>query len=162
MKKLVLVLVMVLAFNLSNAQELFKNKVDEFTGSEIKISKWYEISRTKRFKLNVCTMRIKSEDGKIYHYLKGYVNLKDFGCGGANGNYMMILFKDGKSIKFDNDISDVDCGDYASSTYSLNESNMSDINSKEIKTIRFNQGEGYMDLTSSGEYTLKQLFSILN
>jgi hypothetical protein len=161
MKKVVVLLVMVLAFNLSNAQELSVNKVDEFNGKTVKITKYY-IAGTDYGEIKTSFVNIINPEKKTsYNYIKIYSTVEDFGCAGSNKNYLILLFDDGTKIKLDNDISDISCKDYSESTFVLQDDVVDAIKNKTVKKIRFAQSEGYADYTVSGTYTLSQQISAL-
>ncbi len=161
MKKVVLLLVTVLAFNLSNAQELSVNEVDEFSGKIVKITKYY-IAGTDYGEIKTSFVKIVNpEKNTSYHYMKIYSTVKDFGCAGSNKNYLILLFDDGTKVKLDNDISDISCKDYSESTFVLEDDIVDAIKNKTVKKIRFAQSKGYADYTVSGTYTLSQQISAL-
>ena len=161
MKKVLVLLVTVLAFNLSNAQELSVNKVDEFNGKTVKITKYY-IAGTDYGEIKTSFVKIVNpEKNTSYHYIKIYPTVKDFGCGGSSKNYLILLFDDGTKVKLDNDISDISCKDYSESTFVLQDDVVDAIKNKTVKKIRFAQTEGYADYTVSGTYTLSQQINTL-
>ena len=160
--KRVLLLVTVLALNLSSAQELSINKVDEFTGKTIKTTKYYTAGngygeiKTSFIKI------INSEKKESYHYVKIYPTRKDFGCAGTSKNYLTLLFDDGTKLELKKDVSDISCADSSASTFILSDNFVNDIKTKTVKKIRFAQSDGYADFNVTGEYTLSQQINVLN
>ena len=152
MKKVLLVLVAVLAFGTMSAQKMWKNEVDDFTGSTIKITNYYNIARTNVGLIEASVVRIDS-----FFYLK-LKSTADLGCAGALGNYAIIIFTDGTKIKLNDDIADIECADSPSSMFSLDAS--SPIFTKAISKIRFKQSEFYTDGKTSGTYTLSQIIGV--
>lgn len=162
MKKVLVLLVAVLALNLSSAQELSINKTDEFTGKTIKTTKYYTAGngygeiKTSFIKI------INSEKKESYHYVKIYPTTKDFGCAGSSKNYLTLLFDDGTKLELKDDVSDISCSDYSSSIFVLSEDNVTKLKNKTVKKIRFAQSDGYADFNVYGSYTLAQQINALN
>ena len=77
------------------------------------------------------------------------------GCGGAVGNYTVLLKDDGSVVRLTDDIIDIECEERASSMYVV-----TNVDFANIKKIRFKQSDGYMDFDVAGRlYTLEELFN---
>ena len=149
MRKLVLLLaVFALSFQ-SNAQKLWKNEVDEFTGDVKKFTNYYTIARTSVGQIKASVIRINDS------YYLGLKSTYDLGCSGTRDNYVIIKFTDGTTLKLDKDLSDIDCSDSSPSLFSI--SNNDDLVNKQIDKIRFQQSEYYTDGKTSGTYSLSQI-----
>lgn len=161
MKKLLL-LVTVLALNLSSAQELSTNKVDDFTGKTIKKTKYYTAGNgygvLKTSFINI----VNPEKGTSFYYLKIYPTRTDYGCAGSSKNYLTLLFDDGTKLELKNDVSEIDCADYSASAFILSDRYVNEIKTKTVKKIRFSQSDGYADFNVYGTYTLSQQIKALN
>jgi hypothetical protein len=133
---------------LGYSQELRINKVDEFTGNTIKVTASVKAGTRGNNKLYISTRRVNDA------YALELWSTSDQGCGGAVGNYTILLSSDGESIKYSSDILDVDCSDTASSLYVMNIEELKDF---DLSKIRFAQSETYDDFMFECEYTLQQL-----
>ena len=152
MKKVLLVLVAVLAFGTLSAQKMWKNEVDEFTGSTVKITNYYNIATTSVGLIKASIARIDS-----FFYLK-LKSTSDLGCAGARDNYVTIIFTDGTKITLDDDKSDIKCADSSSSMFSLDKD--SPLFTKAVSKVRFRQSKYYTDGKTSGTYTLAQMLGV--
>ena len=148
MKKLILTTILAVIANISFSQELTIDKVDEFTGSTIKLTKYYKVGKRGS---NVLYMSLRRVDDT---YGIAFWSTLDQGCAGSTGNYTILLDSDNQTIKFDNDIADIDCADNGISVYVLT---LEDADTFEIAKIRFAQSKSYDDFEYTGEYTLQQL-----
>ena len=150
MRKLVLLLaVFALSFQ-SNAQKLWKNEVDEFTGDVKKFTNYYTIATTSVGQIKASAWRIND-----YYYLK-LKSTADLGCAGALGNYVIIKFTDGTVLKLEKDISDIECADSSPSLFVIT-SELGNLINKKVEKIRFRQSQYYTDGNTSGTYSLSQI-----
>jgi len=140
-----------LSFQL-NAQKLWKNEVDEFTGDVKKFTEYYTIAQTSFGQIKASGIRIKD-----YYYIR-LKSTSDLGCAGARDNYAIIKFTDGTTLKLDKDLSDIDCADSSPSLFSISPN--SDLANKEIEKIRFKQSKYYTDGTTSGKYSLSEIINV--
>ena len=140
-----------LSFQL-NAQKLWKNEVDDFTGDVKKFTNYYTIATTSVGQIKASAVRIKD-----FYYLK-LKSTSDLGCAGARDNYAIIKFTDGTTLKLDKDLSDIDCADSSPSLFSISPN--SDLANKEIEKIRFKQSKYYTDGTTSGKYSLSEIINV--
>ena len=129
-------------------QDLRVDEVDEFEGSRKKITKYYTIAKDGAEYVGAGIGRI---DDLVF--LDVWTS-DDIGCGGAVGNYIILLYADGTSKKLDKDENKVKCEDRASSLYIVN-----DVNLKDVVKIRVRQSEAYNDYVIQGEYTLQDLLN---
>jgi hypothetical protein len=136
----------------ATAQELTLDKVDEFTGSTLKLTKDYTAGKSLGYKLFIGFRRVDSSYG-VSLWSTG-----DQGCAGAVGNYAIFLDANGNTIKLDDDISDVDCADMASSVYVIDPS---EFESFVPTKIRFAQSEGFIDYPFECEFTIQQLLTVI-
>ena len=118
----------------ASSQNLFKNEVDEFTGEAKVITERYIVAKGVG-KLSMQVGRIN--DG----YFMFVYSSTDLGCAGASGNYIILKFTDGTTLKL-TDQSDVDCGDFSSSLFIFNPS---DFEGKTVEKIRLKKSEFYDD-----------------
>jgi len=149
MKKVVLVLVAIAFSCQMNAQKLWKDEVDDFTGDVKKFTNYYNVATT-----NVGTLKVSAIRLNDFYYIK-MKSTSDLGCSGASDNYAIIKFTDGTTLKLDKDYSDIDCSDSTPSLFSLNAN--SPLFTKEIEKIRFKQSKYYTDGVTSGTYSLAQI-----
>lgn len=148
MKKLILTMGFAALTAIGFGQELHMDKVDEFTGKSIKMTKSYKVGKRGS---NTLYMSVRRVDD--FHGIE-FWSTSDQGCAGAVGNYVIFLNSAGESVKLDDDIVDIDCADNASSIYVLDTNQFS---SFVISKIRFTQSDSYDDFEYSGEYTISQL-----
>ena len=154
MKRLFLVIT-VLAFNLSNAQKLRVNEVDEFTEYSKKITNYYNLARSEGGSLTIKTSVAHIDD--MYAML--VKSNADLGCAGAHDNYIIFIFEDKSKLKLDRDVSDIDCSDSAVSIFNLTD-HIDTLLSKKITKVRFSQSKHYTDGITYGTYTLDQLIKV--
>jgi len=132
-----------------NAQKLWKDEVDDFTGDIKKFTNYYNVATT-----NVGTLKVSAIRLNDFYYIK-MKSTSDLGCSGASDNYAIIKFTDGTTLKLDKDYSDIDCSDSTPSLFTLNAN--SPLFTKEIEKIRFKQSKYYTDGVTSGTYSLAQI-----
>ena len=145
MKKVLLVLGMVaLTFGM-NAQKLSIDRTDEFTGSVIKATKYYNLAKT-----SVGTLKAKVTRVDDSTFLRVY-STSDLGCSGARGNSIIFLNADGSKVEL-KDEADISCSDYASSMFVISNLDLSC-----WTKVRFEQSEYYTDGVAYGTYSLEQL-----
>ena len=149
MKKVLVVLVAVLAFGTINSQELKKDVVDEFTGSVKKITNSFIVGKSGDVNLSLAVLRINES-----RFISVYANFRT-GCSGARDNSIIFKFTDGTVLTLTKDLSKIECSERAVSLYSI--TGATDLSEKDIEKIRFTQSKGYMDFTTSGLYTVSQL-----
>lgn len=124
-------------------QTLWMNEVDEFTGETKKA--------TESYKVGVGVSSLYFMFGRIGETYFFYANSdSDLGCAGAVGNYIILKFTDGTTLKLD-DISDVDCKKGAKSTFLFKPS---DFAGKELDKIRFKQSKFFDDFTWNSQFLL--------
>lgn len=129
-------------------QTLRVDEIDEFEGSEKKITKYYTVGREGSNFVGAGLGRI---DDLVF--LDIWTS-DDLGCGGALGNYIILLYSDGTSKKLEKDENKVQCDDRASSLYIVN-----DVKLKDVVKIRVRQSEHFNDYVIEGEYTLEDLYN---
>ena len=153
MKKPLLLLLgaVLLSFQL-NAQKMWKNEIDEFTGDVKKITSYYKIAKTNYGAIEASIARINNS-----YYLK-MKHTSDIGCAGARDNYAIIKFTDGTILKLDDDLSDINCKASTSSLFELAAN--SPLYTKEIEKIRFRQSKFYVDGNTAGTYSLSQIINV--
>ena len=147
-KPLLLLGAVALSFQL-NAQKLWKNEVDDFTGDVKKFTNYYNVATTDVGTIKVSAIRLND-----FYYIK-MKSTSDLGCSGASDNYAIIKFTDGTTLKLDKDYSDIDCSDSSPSLFSLKVN--SPLFTKDIEKIRFRQSKYYTDGNTSGTYTLAEV-----
>jgi len=140
-----------LSFQL-NAQKLWKNEVDDFTGDVKKFTNYYTIATTSVGQIKASAVRIKD-----FYYLK-LKSTSDLGCAGARDNYAIIKFTDGTTLKLDKDLSDIECADSSPSLFSISPNG--DLANKKIEKIRFRQSNYYTDGNTSGTYSLSEIINV--
>ena len=151
MKSLFFTIASIVALS-ATAQELALDKVDEFTGSTLKLTKNYLVGKYSASKLFIGFRRVDSSYG-VSLWSTG-----DQGCAGAVGNYVIFLDANGNTIKLDDDISDVDCADMSTSVYVIDPAEFESF----IPTkVRFAQSEGYLDYPFECEFTIQQLLTAI-
>jgi hypothetical protein len=139
---LTLIFLLNLAF-VGTGQQLWMNETDEFTG-EVK-------KATESYKVGVGISSLYFMFGRIGETYFFYANSdSDLGCAGALGNYIILKFSDGSTLKLE-DISDVDCKKGAKSTFIFNPS---DFKGKEIEKVRFKQSKFFDDYTWNSQFLL--------
>ena len=151
MKKVILVLLALIAVNVSNAQQLRIDEVDDFTGDVKKFSNYYNVAKTEVGLIKVSTVRINSS------YFMKVISTFDLGCSGVTGNYIIVMFADGTRVEIRKDHSDIDCSKGSASLFVVKDG--SPLFTKEITKIRFKQSEYYTDGVTAGTYSLAQLFT---
>lgn len=149
--QLLLLGVVALSFQL-NAQELWKNEVDEFTGDVKKFTKYYNLATTDVGKLKVSALRLNDT-----YYIK-LKSTSDLGCAGARGNYAIIKFTDGTTLRLDKDLAEIDCADSSPSIFKILPNG--DLANKEIEKIRFRQSKYYTDGKTYGTYSLSEIINV--
>jgi hypothetical protein len=149
MKKVVLVLAAIVLSCQMNAQKLWKDEVDDFTGDLKKFTNYYNVATTDVGKLKVSAIRLNS-----FYYIK-MKSTTDLGCSGATDNYIFFKFTDGTTLELRKDLSDIDCSESTPSLYSLKD--RGPLFTKEIEKIRFRQSKYYTDGVTSGTYSLAQI-----
>jgi len=150
-KPLLLLGAVALSFQL-NAQKLWKNEVDEFTGDVKKFTKHYIIATTNVGQIKASAIRIND------HYYLSLKSTSDIGCAGARDNYVIIKFTDGTTLKLDKDLADIECADSSPSLFSILPNG--DLANKEIEKIRFRQSKYYTDGNTSGTYSLSKIINV--
>jgi hypothetical protein len=151
MKKVVLVLGAIVLSCQMNAQKLWKDEVDDFTGDVKKFTNYYNVATTDVGTIKVSAIRLND-----FYYIK-MKSTADLGCSGASDNYAIIKFTDGTTLRLDKDYSDIDCSDSTPSLFSLSVN--SPLFTKEIEKIRFKQSKYYTDGATSGTYSLSQILA---
>jgi len=153
--RIVLSFLCVFLFTSLNAQELYKNEVDEFTGSVKKVTKTYILAKG-----------VGKVNGSIGHIDDLYAlylwSTVDLGCAGGVGSYIIFLFEDKTSYKIETDHADIDCSDYATSIFVIEPK---EFEGKTVAKIRFSQGDSYDDCTinsNTAEYTINQLIEVVH
>lgn len=127
----------------AKGQKLWMNEVDEFTG----VSK----KATESYKVGVGVDDLYFMFGRIGETYFFYANSdSDLGCSGAVGNYIMLKFTDGSTLKLE-DIADIDCKKGSKSTFVFKPS---DFEGKEIEKIRFKQSKFFDDCTWKSQFLL--------
>ena len=150
MKKVVLVLGAIVLSCQMNAQKLWKDEVDEFTGDVKKFTNYYNVATT-----NIgSTIKVSAIRLNDFYYIK-MKSTSDLGCAGASDNYAIVKFTDGTTLNLGKDYADIDCSDSASSLFSSKDN--SPLFTKEIEKIRFRQSKYYTDGVTSGTYSLAQI-----
>jgi len=142
MKKVTTILIALISLT-ATAQDLDMNEVDEFTGASKKVTKEYVCAEG----VTKIAMRFGNIDGTHCIYTYPY---KKLGCSGAVGNYLILKFTDGTTIKLE-DVSDIDCKDYATSIFIFQPEL---VKGKVIEKIRFKQSEYYDDGEWISEFNL--------
>ncbi len=151
MKK-TLLLLLVMAFGSQvNAQKLWKDEVDDFTGDTKKFTNYYNVAET-----NVGTLKVSALRLNEFEYIKMKCT-SDLGCAGASDNYVMFIFTDGTKLKLSEDLADIDCSDGASSLFSIKAN--SPLKTKTIEKIRFKQSKYYTDGTTTGTYSMSEIIN---
>lgn len=151
MKKVLLLGAVALSLQL-NAQKLWKNEVDDFTGDVKKFTKHYIIATTNVGQIKASAIRIND------HYYLSLKSTSDIGCSGARGNYVIIKFTDGTTLKLDKDLADIECADSSPSLFNILPNG--DLANKEIEKIRFRQSKYYTDGNTAGTYSLSEIISV--
>ena len=151
MKKVLLLLAMAAFTFVSNAQELSKNEVDDFTGKVKKFTKYYNVGKGKVGTIKVSIARLDKT------YFMKIKTTADLGCAGARDNYVIFKFTDGSTLKLDNDVSDVDCAYSSPSFYIIDADGQ--LATKTIEMIRFRQSKFYTDAKTSGTYSFVDLLN---
>jgi len=149
MKYTITMLAVMLAATL-NAQELSVDKVDEFTGSVTKITKPYTIA-TGTSTLRATWGRVGSTT------FVGVSSSVDIGCAGALGNYMVLLFDDGTTLRLE-DMADIDCGEAPSGLFVIN---AQQLEGKTIDKVRLKFSEVYVDCVWECKYTLAEFLQVV-
>jgi hypothetical protein len=127
----------------ATGQELWKNETDDFTGKTKKATESYKVGiGVSNLYFMFCRV------GETYFF---YANSdSDLGCSGATGNYIILKFTDGTTLKLD-DIADVDCKGKTKSTFVFKPA---DLEGKEIEKIRFKQSKFFDDYTWQSKFFL--------
>ena len=136
-----------------------RNEVDEFTGNTVKVISLFTAgtSKTNNLKdiqvLNFGLGKSSKNDSVVYKLYvvseKGFRadESPNMGCAGAIGNFIMIKFDNNEVIKLDKDVSDTNCKAEAVSTYIISDKELNALKAQPIKSVRFQQSEGYLDYT---------------
>jgi len=151
MKKTILLLLVIAFGSQVNAQKLWKDEVDDFTGDTKKFTNYYNVASTKNGTLKVSALRINKSE---------YIKMKctsDLGCAGASDNYVMFIFTDGTKLELSKDLADIDCADAAPSLFNIKAN--SPLKTKTIEKIRFRQSKYYTDGTTSGTYSMSEIIN---
>ena len=135
---------------MATAQTLSLNETDPFTGEVKKRTKYEKIGAANGEYLYTAAIRVDND------YAIEFWSTHDQGCGGAVGNYTILLYPDGTTLELREDIAKIDCQDRASSFFLINPDEV-----KGVSKIRFRQSEGYVDYEVTGDYTLPELFQAL-
>lgn len=127
----------------SVGQKLWMDEVDDFTGETKKV--------TESYKVGVGMSSLYFMFGRIGDTYFFYANSdSNLGCSGALGNYIMLKFKDGSTMKIE-DIGDIDCKKDAKGTFIFKPS---DFEGKELDKIRFKQSKFFDDFTWNSHFLL--------
>jgi hypothetical protein len=118
----------------ASSQKLYKNEVDEFTGAATVITERYVVAKGIG-NLSIQVGRLNDS------YFMWVYSSKDLGCSGASGNYIILKFTDGSTVKL-TDHSDIDCADFSSSLFIFN---LSDFDGKFVQKIRLKRSKFYDD-----------------
>jgi len=130
-------------------QDLWKNEVDEFTGSVNKITESYVVAN------GVGNLSIQVGRVDNTHFMFVYSSA-DLGCSGASNNSIIFKFTDGTTLKLE-DVADINCGDTPVSTFIFR---ARDFENKTVDKIRFQQSNYYDDCIWSDKwcnFTFSQL-----
>jgi hypothetical protein len=122
--------------NNTNPVPLKINKVDHFSGYIHRLTKVYYVGKIG----NSIRSQFSRYGDKYYIYLS--TNNYSIGCSGASQNYVQFLFDDNSVFTYNNDLSNIDCGDRP---YSKFEINIEIFQSKKLKAIRLRQSESSQD-----------------
>jgi hypothetical protein len=133
---------------LGYSQNLRVDKVDEFTGNVVKVTESVKAGTRGTNRLYISVRRVNDS------YALELWSSIDQGCGGASGNYTILLSSDGRNIKYSSDILDVDCSDTASSLYVMN---IEELKNFDVSKIRFAQSDTYDDFSYQCKYTFQEL-----
>ena len=147
MKQLFLSVALLASFSASS-QDLKIDKVDDFTGSVVKKTKYYQIASDSYGALYVSLARV-DDDNFIEFW-----TTSDLGCGGAVGNYIILLYKDGSRKEFREDLLDISCEDRPSSMYQITAEDI-----EGASRVRIKQSDHYQDFHFNGVYTVAELFN---
>lgn len=156
MKKTATMLLLLLFSFVINAQQLRVNEVDDFTGNSKKFSKNYIIGVRGQRHLKASFKNINDS-----YAVSVYVTSKSFGCSGTDKSYIIFLFEDGTKLRLGKDVEDINCRDYATSTFRISSSELYMLSNRVVKKIRFSQSDGYWDFDTSGTYSVSQQISII-
>lgn len=160
MKKYIF-LITLLITQISFGQDLIKDadKVDDFTGVRTLNTNLINVAKSERGTGNLKMLLVKYIRKDITEqYAINVFTLDDLGCSGANSNYIIFLFQDGTSMKYDKDRAKIDCGDFNTSIYVIDKS---DFENKVISKVRFAKSEGYKDYIWTSLVSLDAFFEIL-
>jgi hypothetical protein len=135
----------------SFGQELAVDRVDDFTGSIVRKTKYYKFGHTSYGAAHVAVARV---DDDVFFEVW---TTSDLGCGGAVGNYVTFLYGPGISKSFNEDLLDINCDNRASSMYLI-----SDADVEGITKMRVKQSEHYQDFTFDGVYSLSELYDAVH
>lgn len=154
-------LIILLITQISFGQDLIKSadKVDDFTGVRTLNTNLINVASSEKTtgNLKMVLGRYIGKDN-TEQYALNVLSSDDLGCAGANSNYIIFLFQDGTSIKYDKDRAKVDCGDINISIYVIDKS---DFENKVISKVRFAKSEGYRDYKWTSLVSLDAFFNIL-
>lgn len=125
----------------STSQELWKNETDDFTGEVKKITESYAVAEGVS-KLSIQVGRVNES------YFFFATPSIDLGCSGAVGNYIIIKFTDGSTLKLE-DKAKIDCDDDSSSLFVFTPS---DFEGKSIEKFRLQHSEYYDDCLWTDEW----------
>ncbi len=133
MKNLIAVIIALMALQV-NSQELWKNETDDFTGEILRITETYTVAEG----IGELSIGVGRFDQTYVMYVSSTV---DLGCVGAAGNYIMLKFTDGTTLKL-KDKAKIDCGDDPTSLFLLD---LASLEGKQIEKLRYNRSEYYDD-----------------
>ena len=140
----------------ANAQNLSMNEVDEFTGQTKKVTEYYKVGKGNGYNLKLSVVQLS--DGKASTFGMYFQTNGDLGCSGSVDEYVILKFTDGTTVKYKG-IGDVDCTDYATSTFIVN---IEDFKDKTVEKIRLRRSEYYNDYEVGGSYTISELLTAVN
>lgn len=148
MKKVVLFLLKILGFNLSNLQtgpknlktkiKLKENEIDEFTGELKKITHFHTIAHTDTGFIKGLVRRVDD------FYALALKSTSYLGCAGEKCNYVIFIFEDGSKLKLTEHLKLYNSLDSSISYYDITEY-IDIFKNKKVTKIRFSQSKYYVD-----------------
>jgi len=155
MKKYILLIILVLSISVS-AQDLALNEIDEETGYHITTTKFYTIGESQtQGGLMASLVRIVSSGD--HYFVKVKSTKSNFGCSGNRDSYIQFSLEDGTIMELSNDIMDSDCNGDSISGFVLTKDQFIKLETTRLNKIKFNQGRGYANYETAGEYALHQI-----
>lgn len=143
MKNLI-TLILIATTTLATAQiKLRTDQVDEFTGTVKKFTKYYKVAKGVG-QMNMSISRVDST------YFLNMYSVADLGCGGTKDCYITFILEDATKVELKKDYADIDCSDYAISTFFFDPKEFT----SPIAKVRFCQNK-YYDDAEWGKYTMK-------